>query len=270
MDSVLKEFPHLMLPTGTTKVATTGKEKEEYTSNDKPDKVIRNITINQTWVDRARDFTTAFFEATETSDVDQQFRRSEYTDFETFLEINGLHFFESYYIKPKLEHQLVKAAIVQKCFNQAKHNNPDLTEKQFCHQQNMIKLKDSYIKINTKYPKSKLLEIIRELDLVSLADSEGILTVDLLENLFQSKTASLKFMLALYLSGLGGLLTTDNSVLVFRGGTRTLNMVCCPIGLVVDKGYLKVLEEWTNMTLDYITTKAQEAAASKAIKASKV
>jgi len=221
-----------------------------FDTEESKETAIRDIKVNQTWVDRAKDFVSVFFVNVETDDVDRQFRTSEFTDFNDFLTLNGLHFMESHYIMAKTKHQIIKSEIVEKCYEKA---HTELTIKDFCLGEDIVCLKNSYVRVTTQYPKSKLLEILFGLEFASMADNEGYLTADLLDQLFQSKPVSLKIMLACYLAGIGNLLTSDGRIITYSQ-QGTLSLPSYPIGLVVDKNFFKVLEEWTGMTLDYLAT----------------
>lgn len=222
--------------------------RESAQCTEPKEKIIKNVKVDQNWVERAKNFAEVFFSMVEISDVDGQFRNSEYTNFDEFLLINGLSFFESQYIMAKSKHMILKTETVEKCFKEARPNPSSLTIEQFCKEQNILKLKDNYVKVATNYPKTKLLEILVGLNISEMSE-EGILTVDLLDDLFQSKTTSLKMMLACYLSGIGSLLTTDNQTLSCNG-LSVLTLSAYPIALIIDPQLFKVMQEWVSMTLD--------------------
>ena len=215
------------------------------------DKVIHNVTVNQGWVERAINFAKVFFDVVDISEVDRQFRSSEFTNFDEFLFVNNINFMESQYFVAKTRHKLIKSDVVHRCFEKAKQLQPELTLSHFCEGENIVKLKDAYIQTSTQYPKSKLLEIIIGIRLADMTDKHGILTVDLLDNLFQSKTVALIMMLACYLAGLGSLLTSNN-VAVKCEGLAPLCLHTYPIAMIIDKGYITAMGEWFDMTVDYV------------------
>lgn len=245
--------------------------------HDQPQK-IRDISVDQNWVERSKMFAEYYFQVVAIDEVDRQFRASEFDDFQLFLNLNSLHYIEDHYIKANTEVEILKRTVVENCYAKASGtaaagagaaSTAAMTMSQFLEMQGIQVVKNVYFRVKSKFPKTKLLEILTGLKLAEMADSENILTVDLLDQLFQSKETSLMMMLACYMSNFGAIMTTDgkllvadsqsyqhnnnNSGLVFTNPQKALGLSRYPIGLVLNKNYLKVLEEWVQMTIEHLT-----------------
>lgn len=260
-----------------------GSSKKEKESHIEDTVKIRDIRVDQNWVERAKMFVDYFFQIVSVEEVDRQFSRSEFDDFQLFLNLNSLHYFEDHYIKVKTETEILKQVIVDNCYENAKILDPEMTLDGFLDMQGILTSYGTYLRVKTQFPKTKLLEILTKLKLAEMSDSEGLLTVDLLDQLFQSKETSLKMILACYLANLGAMMTVDGQVLIaetrnqgkrltttvigdywqskltFSSPHRAMSLANCPIGLILNREYLKILEEWTQMTVGHLVDSASKS-----------
>lgn len=232
----------------STQPHASQRDVEDQSEHEEDGMKIRDIKVDQTWIDRSKTFLELYFHTVEVDLVDQQYRSSDFPNFQSFLNFNSLHYFESIYLKADNRIIWLDSETVEK----ARQQTGDSIE-QFLKKGGIMPSKNGYVQIINTFSKIKWLEILLGLGITQIIDSEGLLMSDTIDQIFADKIICLKFMLACYLSGLGKLVTSDMQ-LVEPDELRTSSFSAFPIGLMFDPSCFTVMQEWKNHILDHLAS----------------
>ena len=205
---------------------------------------IRDVAVDEMWIDRSKIFLDFYFQQVEIDAVDKQYRESDFSNFQNFLNCNSLHYFESIYLRANNKIIWINAETVEK----ARQKTGDSLD-QFLLKEGIMASKQGYIRVIHLFSKVKWLEILLGLGITQIIDSEGLLMSDTMDQMLGDKMMSLKFMLACFLSGLAKIVTSDFQLVGFDE-LRTASFSSFPIGLQFDKDSFTVMIEWKNHILD--------------------
>ena len=153
----------------------------------------REIKVDQTWVERAINFSKAYASIMTAEEVTSQFKKSEFTRLEDFLYYNKLYIIDDSYIKVSSNVTVLKTDIVEKCFEN--RIDKSLTMESFMQNQEISRSGDCYYRVVPSFPKVKLLEIVSQIPWreLLLPDSSFVDYLTMCE-MFHDEESTLKLM----------------------------------------------------------------------------
>jgi hypothetical protein len=244
MDRLLSEF--VQLPTEPT-------ETTEPTEPTEPtERQIRDVKIDQRWVERAVHFSQAYSHLLTVEEVDRQFRQSEFGQMEQFLHYNQLFPINDHYVKVESKVTVLKKDLVEKCYREKGSKN---SFQEFLRLEDISSSNDCFYRVSPSFPKSKLLEIISEIPWQELM-LPGSKLVDFvtLAELFQDEVAAAKIVILGSCVGFWRIIDPGNLLpnleRQLKQSFRRLQL-----SIEIDPDALKCFREWIQLSLDALQQK---------------
>lgn len=143
------------------------------------------VEIDHKWLENAKTFTLAYTDLLTIDYVESEFKKSDFSNFTTFLKFNNLHKISDFYVKVKCTIKSYENDMIMSTFS--KNLSKYTLFEQFLENEKLFKCNDTYYRVYPDFIVSKLIEIVNKIEWNKIMiDDTGIVPFCTMMQLFDN------------------------------------------------------------------------------------